>query len=357
MKKHLSKTLGVGALSVLLAVLTSCSAANITKKFDASESIAVDLVDQDNFESYGSRFDSSSDSNGSSGFYFDSADYDIEEAFPTESETQSGESNLSFDGRKIIYSSWYTINTTEFDESVQKLNDLCTRYGAYFESASVYGDASYSRRTADYTIRIPNENYNAFIQSTGNLGTVASSGENNRDVTEQYIDTQARLESAELRESRLLEILAAADNLDDILLLERELSDVRYEIESYAGELKKLDSLVSYSTAEIHLNEVVRDIPVDSQKQTLGTRLSLAVCRGFDSFRDTLSDLAVDAAYSLPVFLFIWLPILIVIILLIVIFKKRARKRRVAKAACMNGQIPQNSHEIVNNTENSANNF
>lgn len=270
--------------------------------------------------------------------YFDSDFFAEAEESPLMKQEDAGAEKPTVDGRKIIYTSWYEISTQEYDASLKKLNELCDALGAYFESAESYGDGTYANRSASYTIRIPSEKYQEFIRSTGTLGTVTASGENNRDVTEQYFDTQARLESAQLREERLLDILAKADSLDDVLLLERELSDVRYEIESYTGELKKFDSLVNYSTATLHLSEVKKVVEPDSEKQTLGKRMSLSLNRGFDAFRETLAAFAVDVAYSLPVLLFIWLPLLIVAALVILLLRRRHKKRREARRP--SGTVP-----------------
>lgn len=252
---------------------------------------------------------------------------------------------------KIVYSSWFEINTKEYDTSVADLNALCKRYGAYFESAQSYGDKTYSNRYSSYTVRIPKDQYFDFIESTGTLGTIIGSGENNRDVTEQYFDTEARLESATVREERLLAILEKSDTLDDVLLLERELADVRYEIESYTGELKKLDSLVSYSTATVTLTEVKTDILPDSDKQSFGTRLSLSLSRGWESFRAGLSDLAVDFMYEVPVLLCVWLPILIVLVVLIVVIRKKRKKRRSARLSAQNGGTASTAAEKTDTTQ------
>ena len=280
------------------------------------------------------------------GFYERSAAYDVgtdgENAVVSEGQSESEygsgipSTGFSHETRKIIYSSWFDISTKEYDAAIEKLNALCKKYGAYFESAQSYGEKTYSNRYANYTVRVPNEHYTEFLESAGTLGTVMGSGENNRDVTEQYFDTQARLDSARLREERLLAILEKADTLDDVLLLERELSDVRYEIESMTGELKKLDSLVSYSTATISITEVRTDILPDSDKQSLSTRLSLSLERGWQSFCDGLSDFAVEAVYALPVLLCVWLPILIVLLILILVLRKKRKKRRAAKNSAMN---------------------
>ncbi|MBO7148897.1 MAG: DUF4349 domain-containing protein [Clostridia bacterium] len=197
--------------------------------------------------------------------------------------------------RKIIYNAWADIETKEYDNSISTLNALCEKYGAYFESSSSYGGhiGSNSERRSNFTIRIPVERYSDFVSEVGSIGTVTNSGENNRDVTEEYFDTEARLESAKLREERVLVLLENAGSLDDILALERELSDIRYEIESYEGNLRKYDSLISYATYTLNISEVIEYTKPTIVPLTFGEELAKGFAEGFEDFVDGWQGFAV----------------------------------------------------------------
>ncbi len=236
-------------------------------------------------------------------------------------------SDPAYSQRKIIYSSWFNIQTEQYEESVASLKALCDKYGAYFENSESYGNKAYSTRTSSYKIRVPADNYQSFISEAGNIGTIVGNGENNSDVTENYFDTQARLESAQLREERLLEILANAGTLDDVLLLERELSDVRYEIESYTGSLRKLDSLISYATCSVNIEEVVRVTSPTAPTKTLGQRISAAFSNGLSSLADGASELLIQFTYSLPYIVIIWIPIIVIVLAVVLIIKKKRTKK------------------------------
>lgn len=320
-------TIAISAATILTAA--SCSAKT------ATDSAYLDPFSEQKSTEYsgGSIFNTSSASapmaSGNRGSYnFDTADSDAslnDGALEYNEETANME---KYGERKIIYSSWYNISTEEYDKSIDMLNAMCEKYGAYYENSESYGGDGYSDRYAHFTVRIPKENYNSFIREAGGIGTVTSSGENNREVTEQYFDTEARLQSARLREERLLQILENAGSLDDVLLLERELSDVRYEIENYSGTLKKFDSLISYSTADITVNEVVKVVLPDSQRQGLGERMSLAISRGFDSFRDDVGNFLVNLSYEMPVLLFVWLPLAVIAALVVVFILRKHKKKK-----------------------------
>ncbi|MGN1122350.1 MAG: DUF4349 domain-containing protein [Eubacteriales bacterium] len=251
--------------------------------------------------------------------------FDREESYGSVSETTSDmQLNQALNQRKIIYSSYFSIQTAAFDDARRALDSLCSQYGAYYESADSYGSAESSGRSASFTVRVPAENYNAFRSAAGDIGTVVHSSENNTDVTENYFDTEARLESAKIREERLLDILRTADTLDNVLLLESELADVRYEIESLSGTLRKYDSLVSYSTVTIDLREVFRPVTVQPLPATFGERMSQALSKGCEDFSVSVQNMAVTLSYHLPALLLV----AVIVILVLLLIRRRIRRKK-----------------------------
>lgn len=236
-------------------------------------------------------------------------------------------SDQALSARKIVYSSDFSIQTTSFDKASASLDELCETYGAYYERSETYGSAENASRSSSYTIRVPVENYKAFRSAAGTIGTVVHSAENNADVTEKYFDTEARLESAKIREERLLDILRTAESLDNVLLLESELADVRYEIESLSGTLRKYDSLVSYSTINIHLEEVYKPVAVQTMPKTFGDRMARAFTNGWNDFTDALQNTAVTLSYYLPNIV-VFLVFVLVIFLIVKIAVGKAKKKR-----------------------------
>lgn len=253
-------------------------------------------------------------------------DYVDGEDFMPELADDSAE-EYKYTDRKIIYTSSFQIQTTEFEAAVAALDALCSKYGAYYQVSETYGDAQYSGRNGRYEIRVPVENYKDFRTETGKIGTVVRQSEQNDDITERYFDTEARLESAKIRESRLLDILKTADTLDNILLLEAELADVRYEIESYSGTLRKYDSLVSYSTISVNIAEVMNPISVNPMPKTFSERLGQSVSKGFDNFVEEIQDFVIEVSYNLPgIIIFVIIISIIVIVIRRAVFKMRKKQ-------------------------------
>lgn len=249
----------------------------------------------------------------------DSASVSATEAVPT--------------ARKIIYTSSFEIQTTAFDETVSALDGLCETYGAYYERSETYGYAERGNRNGSFTIRVPSDKYQTFRHATGELGTVVRSSENNEDVSEKYYDTEARLASAKLREERLLDILSKAESLDNVLLLESELANVRYEIESLSGSLRKYDSLIEYSTIYVDIAEVSRPVTVQTLPKSFGERLAQAATGGFRNFADGFQDALVDLTYSLPTLIVFIVFVVVVVVVVRSRIKKHKKKMQTESAA------------------------
>lgn len=186
---------------------------------------------------------------------YSSTSYDSEGYTSTE-----GAADEFKDPRKIIYRCETSIETVDFDKSAAALMDLIGQYHGYVASSYISNGGYYSSstRSMSVTARIPREYYEQFLEQRTSLGAVVHFSESTEDVTGQYIDISARLESLKIQEERLLALIKEAKDLEELLLLEDKLTDVRYQIESAQSSLKTYDDLVAYCTVEIHLNEVLK---------------------------------------------------------------------------------------------------
>ena len=107
---------------------------------------------------------------------------------------------------------------------------------------------------------------------------MTESSRSTENVSAAYYDTESRKTALETKRERLLALLEKAENMEDIIALESALSDVQYEIESLSGTLRDYDRLISFSTVEIYLSEVLElcdeaefDPDVDSLEKFFST--------------------------------------------------------------------------------------
>ena len=230
---------------------------------------------------------------------------------------------------KLIYSAQVNLETTEYEQTIAALEKMIAQYGAYIQSSSESSNDywSISRgepsiRNANYEIRVPAEKFSQIMSSLSTLGNIPYSYTYTENISAQYYDTQARMENYQAQEKRLNELLEKAQNVSEIVEIERELTEVRYKIESLQGTLKNWDRQVSYSTINLTVSEVMEYTP--SETRSFGQKLGDAFRNGWKVFLDFLLVLA----EALPVILFIVIVIVVVVVLIV-----KGRKKRKAKSA------------------------
>lgn len=237
------------------------------------------------------------------------------------------------DPEKIIYSSEVTVETTDFEASLAALDDLIKTYEGWVESSSVNGANYYdqsrgykSARSAHYVLRIPSARFDELMEGLSALGNVPYTHTYTENVTAQYYDVQARLTAYKTQETRLLEMMEAAETVEDIILLEDRLTELRYEIESLQSSLNNWDRRVSYSTVNLTLDEVWTYTQEPETPVSYGRELWLALLDGLRGVGDFFRELLIFLVGALPVLL-----ILGVLAAVLVPLVKKARARRAAK--------------------------
>jgi len=169
--------------------------------------------------------------------------------------------NVSESQHKIIYTGEISMETLDFDETIENITQYVSQVGGYTESSSIEGrrisdSNQQSRRHAYYTFRIPEQRFTGFADQMKEFGNVTSQSTHGENITERYFDTEARLNSLQIQEERLLNLLEQAESIDDIMRIETELSNIRYQVESLTGSLQKWDNLVQFSTIHLSIREV-----------------------------------------------------------------------------------------------------
>ena len=202
--------------------------------------------------------------------------------------------------QKIIYNASLSMESTDFDAARETLMAAVEANDAWMESASVYGTEKDHDRSADYTVRVPVDNYRAFLAAVGEAGSVRNVSENAQNITSSYIDVQARLTALEAQRTRLNELADQAETTADLLEIESQLSDVQYELENYTRQLHNMDQQVSYSTVDIYLEEVVTLTPTGV---TFTERIADAFGGGWDAFVGFVQGLVIALVYLWPVVL------------------------------------------------------
>lgn len=227
------------------------------------------------------------------------------------------------DDRKIIYNASLEMESQNFDATRDALLQAASDAGAWVQGSDEGGSAENGSRWVRYTFRVPSDSYADFLNDAAAAGSVTYKSETTEDVTADYVDLEARLESLRTQEARLLELAQQAGDLADLLAIEEQLAQVRYEIESYTGQQRVYDSLLAYSTVDVSLNEVRILTPVSNN---FGSRAVTAFKESWHNFANGVQDVAIGLIYLLPVLL-----VLAVIVLAVFAVLRAARRRRPQK--------------------------
>lgn len=153
--------------------------------------------------------------------------------------------------QKIIKTGHLRFESRDLEKTHQQINRLVNRYQGFVSS-----DRSGKGYNEDYrsmTIRVPSQHFQAMLDSISSGVSYFDQNEiTQRDVTEEFIDIEARLKAKRELENRYLELLKQAKNVKEMLEIERELSTIREEIEARQGRLNYLQNQVSYSTLNVY---------------------------------------------------------------------------------------------------------
>jgi hypothetical protein len=248
-------------------------------------------------------------------------------AAPMEGDPGSGSTGsitVPDDGRKVILTAEVRMEAKDYDTALRDLLSTVTGMGGYVSNREDYG---YGNRETMLTLRIPSTHYADFIDGLPGIANVTRLVQSSQDITESYIETESYLASLTTQQDRLLELMAQAESLEDLLSIEDRLATVRAELQYYASLKNSYDNRLTYSTVTLTLWEV-KDYTVI--QPTFGEKLWESIKDSGEDFARFLEDLLFFLIGAFP-----YLVLLTAAVFLIrrVTKKRRAKKADAAKAA------------------------
>jgi hypothetical protein len=213
-------------------------------------------------------------------------------------------------GPMIVQTASLNILATNYDEASAAIEKLAAAHGGYVEKLDAKAQTGNARELSA-ALRIPTKQLDGFLSDVRKLGHVEEETRSNEEVSDQYVDLQARLKSARATEQRLIELLGTrTGKLQDVLEAERELARIRSEIESMQGQSTILVHRVNYATVQVDLSEEYRQV-LGSGPISAGTKIRNAAVEGFTNLEEGAVAVVVFLFAVGPSLLF-WLAILLV---------------------------------------------
>ncbi|MFC1903675.1 DUF4349 domain-containing protein [Chloroflexota bacterium] len=176
--------------------------------------------------------------------------------------------------RMIVRTGNMWLVVTDVPLALDQIANLAESSGGYVVSSQRWEEGE--RLVGNITIRVPSGDYDNAVRALRALAVeVTSENTYSQDVTEEYIDLTAKLHNLEATEEQLLRLLEKAEKVEEILGVQKELSNVRGEIERTKGRMQYLERTSATSLIEVHLEQATLDVSfsADNRRVKEGQRV------------------------------------------------------------------------------------
>ena len=218
--------------------------------------------------------------------------------------SSTADANLT--DRKLVKTLEMNAETEDLDALLEAVMARVGELGGYVENQRVYNGSNYSSRrsrSASMTIRIPAEALENFADHMAQNSNIVSRYAYIDDVTLTYVATESRIQALQAEHDRLLELMAKAETMSDLLEVEARLTDVRYELEQVTSQMNVLKNQVNYGTVHLNVDEVVEYTPV--AEETFWQRISGGFVDSLEGIGSGIVEITVFVLANLPYLLLI----------------------------------------------------
>ena len=254
------------------------------------------------------------------------SDYFLDSGYESEtsdelSDTEEGSQNETLDSRKLIKEIDLSVETKDYDNYIASIRNSVSENGGYIENSN---ESSYSKlRSFDAVIRITVGKADGFTKSASENVAVSRKSENVEDVTERYVDVQARIKVYKAEEESLIELLKKASSVEELLSVKERLADIRAQIESYTAQLKSLENQTDYSTITLTVEEVEREV----KKEGYWNGIWNNIIKGFKNVWTIITSVFAFIISAIP-YLILISAVTVIILVLVRYFKKKKTDKK-----------------------------
>ena len=214
--------------------------------------------------------------------------------------------------QKLVKEAWVEFETSNLENTRTTIHQAVKKHKGYV-SSDKENQSSY-RISNTIIIRIPSGNFDSFLHdATAEVKQFDKKEINIHDVTEEFLDVEARLKTKKELENRYLELLQKAKNVSEMLEIEREIGKLRADIEAMDGRMKYLQNQVSFSTLTFTFYKK------DPEKSELGQKMKAGLQDGWNYLIDFFA------------FLLSVLPFILLVLILVFIFRIYRKRKRIKR--------------------------
>lgn len=208
------------------------------------------------------------------------------------------------DERLVIKTAQIAIQVDDVRAADQAIRDRAAQLGGYVVSVQTSGSDQYL--TATVVFRVPADRFDEALGGVQGLAKkVLSNFVTGDDVTEEFVDLESRLRNLEATRTRLLDLLAKANRVEDALQVNNALTDVQGQIEQIQGRMKYLRQSAAMSTITVSLEPVPPQPTIIEEDSWQPLRVARGALRELVQFGQGIVELLIVVGVWTPV----WLPI------------------------------------------------
>lgn len=276
MKKHLAY---FALLLVVLATMTACGAAS-QKNGSQSNSPAMDTRAPGADSSGMSQEDARAGSSGGESL-----------------------SLALLNNRKIAQNAQVTLRLADADKAVDRISEAVREADGYVQDMRQEG-AQEEGRSFSLSLRVPAEKYGDVVQLIAGLGEVKSRREWSDDITEEYVDVEARIKTKETHLSQLRKLYERSGSIKELMELEQEINRVSAELESLQARMRVLSNQTTYSFIQVDLYEDRAPMSIDPPASVWG-EMRLAFTRTWNQMINLTGAAMIALVGFLPVLMYL----------------------------------------------------
>lgn len=207
-------------------------------------------------------------------------------AEPVQSFNSSQVGNIS--GQKLIREAYLSFEVDDLDASYDSIKNIITQFRAYASNERQSNDIEQVEQLID--VRVDASSFDAVIDRILlNAKKIKNKNISVRDVTDEFVDINARLRTKKEIERRYYDILRQARSVKDMISIEEQLGAVREEIESIEARVNVMSKQISYSTIHLEFSELV--IAVSKPLPGFGSKALASFKKGWDGLKDFILEI------------------------------------------------------------------
>jgi Domain of unknown function (DUF4349) len=170
----------------------------------------------------------------------------------SQTSSEASTSPLAALDRMVIRTAKLVLQVADVDQAVDRVRQAAQAGGGYLSASNTRIEQD--RPVADLTLQVRSDALDATLQALRGLGKVDSETSTSQDVTEEYVDLDANMRNLQASESAILRLMDRAQRIEDIISLQRELTNVRGQIERIQGRKSYLERRTDMASVSVSLH-------------------------------------------------------------------------------------------------------